>query len=439
MSSPHRLAWGNYPSTPQELTDCHWLSELPATLEALRQSVGSTLAQGAARSYGDSCYAASGQVLHTGALNRFISADWVRGTLVAEAGVTLEDILRVTIPRGWFIPVTPGTKYVTLGGAIGNDVHGKNHHRRGTFGCHVHRFGLLRSDRGRLECSPTQNADLFAATVGGLGLTGVIEWAEIALVPIRSSQVNTVTQRFDDLEGFFHLSQELDERHEFCVSWIDCAARGRSLGRGVYMAGDFSENGPLKVADSSKLSVPFTPPVPLINRLTLQAFNQAYWHRAPARPRQAQVSYDPFFYPLDAILHWNRVYGRRGFQQYQALIPEAEAPAGIRALLHAIGDAHTGSFLAVLKRCGDLPSPGLLSFPRAGTTLALDFPHTDQLEPGLFKRLDAIVRETGGRLYPAKDAHWGGEDFRQGYPDWAALEALRDPAILSHFWKRVTS
>ena len=204
------------------------------------------------------------------------------------------------------------------------------------------------------------------------------------------------------------------------------------------MAGDFAESGPLTVEVSRKRSVPFTPPVSLVNGLSLRAFNSLYWRKAPASRRRAIVGYDPFFYPLDAVLRWNRIYGPRGFQQYQALIPAAEARVGIEALLAAVAASGTGSFLAVLKRCGDVPSPGLLSFPQPGTTLALDFPQDEQLTARLFPRLDAIVRETGGRLYPAKDAHMSGADFRRSYPAWSRIEAHRDPALMSRFWQRVT-
>ncbi|BAL22919.1 FAD-binding oxidoreductase [Azoarcus sp. KH32C] len=438
MSACRLRSWGNYPDFPQTPFACHWRSELPDQLASLRAESGSTLPYGMGRSYGDSCLAASDHVLHMRPLDRFISADWSAGILSAEAGVTLEEILAVAIPRGWFLPVTPGTKYVTLGGVIANDVHGKNHHRKGTFGRHVRRFGLLRSDVGRLTCSAVEQPEFFAATIGGLGLTGVIEWAEIQLMRIGASRIRSLTQRFNTLDEFFALSSELDARHEFCVSWIDCSATGSTIGRGIYTAGDFSDEGPLATESPQKRSIPLTPPIPLFNRLSLKVFNEAYWRRAPAARTSADVGYDGFFYPLDAIRHWNRIYGPKGFQQYQCVIPEPEARAGVHALLETIAKSGAGSFLAVLKRCGDIASPGLLSFPLPGTTLALDFPQSAQLEANLFPRLDAIVREAGGRLYPAKDAHMSGEDFRRSYPEWRRIEALRDPALLSRFWQRVT-
>ena len=435
---PTLFSWGRFPNTPQTPTACHWPVDLSRGLEQQRHQGRTTLAYGAGLSYGDSGLAASDHVLHTVGLDRFVAADWTTGCVTAQAGVTFEQILAVAIPRGWYLPVSPGTKYVTLGGAIANDVHGKNHHRRGTLGRHIVRLGLRRSDRAPLVCSSTEAVALFQATIGGLGLTGLIEWAEIQLTPIRSSRIRSVTQRFDTLDEFFALSATLDLQHEFCVSWVDCSATGASLGRGVYMAGDFADDGPLEVAHPRRLTMPVTPPVSLVNRATVRAFNTLYWRRAGRTPAIRTGSYEPFFYPLDSVLQWNRVYGPAGFQQYQCVIPDACARDGVSALLREIAASGLGSPLAVLKRCGDLVSPGLLSFPIAGTTLALDFPHSDRLTHDLFPRLDAVVREAGGRLYPAKDAHMSARDFQATYPAWTTVEALRDPQLLSRFWQRVT-
>ncbi|MBO6228379.1 MAG: FAD-binding oxidoreductase, partial [Shewanella sp.] len=334
--------------------------------------------------------------------------------------------------------VTPGTQFATVGGAIANDVHGKNHHLRGTFGNHVASFGLLRQGQEVLTCSATQNPELFAASIGGLGLTGIILWAEIHLMPIHTSQIDGIVVRFDNLAEFFKLSAELDHQHEYSVAWIDCLAKGTDTGRGVFMVGDHARYGSLELDERARLSVPLTPPISLINNLSLRAFNSSYWHRHSDQRTRTRSAYAPFFYPLDRILNWNRIYGRKGFQQYQCVIPDACAEAAMRELLGAIADSGQGSFLAVLKRCGDIASPGLLSFPMPGTSLALDFPQSDELGNTLFPRLDAIVRAANGRLYPAKDAHMNGSDFRQAYPAWEQLEALRDPSLMSRFWKRVT-
>ena len=431
-------SWGRFPPTPQHGHRCAWRDELPAQLSAVVTRHASTLAYGNGRSYGDSCMAASDQVLHMRALDRIIEADWRSGVIKVEAGITLAEVLNSAIPQGWFLPVTPGTQFATVGGAIANDVHGKNHHVRGTFGRHVHSFGLLRHGEPTMTCSTHLNPSLFAASIGGLGLTGIIEWAELQFVPIRASQINTATVRFANLAEFFALADELDAQHEYSVAWIDCLAKGKDTGRGVFIVGDHAPYGALTVDLRTRLSMPVTPPLSLINTVSLSAFNALYWRRHPRQITQARCEYAPFFYPLDRVLHWNRIYGRRGFQQYQCVIPTANAQAALQDLLGAVAESGQGSFLAVLKRCGDIASPGLLSFPMPGTSLALDFPQNRSLEDALFPRLDDIVRAAGGRLYPAKDAHMRGDDFRRAYPAWEQLEALRDPALISRFWRRVT-
>ncbi|MEE4999315.1 FAD-binding oxidoreductase [Pseudomonas alliivorans] len=429
--------WGRYPRFAQQGHACTWIDDLPQHMAATLDRHETSLPFGNGRSYGDSCLASSGHVLHMHRLDRFIAANWQTGIVRVEAGMTLAQVLTAAIAQGWFLPVTPGTQFVTVGGAIANDVHGKNHHLRGTFGCHVLRFGLLRQGEQAMICSPVENPLLYAASIGGLGLTGVIHWADLQLMPIRTAQIDSTVVRFANLGEFFTLSRELDHRHEYSVAWVDCLARGSNSGRGVYIVGDHARFGSLEVERRSKLSVPVTPPLSLINNLSLRVFNSLYWNAHPARPTPVRSAYEPFFYPLDRVLHWNRVYGRKGFQQYQCVIPEHGAQDAMQALLDTIAESGQGSFLAVLKRCGDIASPGLLSFPMPGTSLALDFPQHRDLAGSLFPRLDAIVHEAGGRLYPAKDAHMNGSDFRQAYPAWERLEALRDPSLMSRFWKRV--
>ena len=432
-------SWGRYPAHPQTAKPCHWRADIQQNMADLASRYGTLLPFGNGRSYGDSCLAASDQVLYMRPLDRFIEADWQTGLIRAEAGVTLHEVLKLAIPKGWFLPVTPGTQFVTLGGALANDVHGKNHHVRGTFGCHAPRFGLIRSDRPPLTCSSQENAELYAATIGGLGLTGIIDWVELQLTPIRSSLIDATHIRFGNLNEFFALSAELDSKFEFTVSWIDCLARGKSVGQGIYMAGNHAEEGPLEFAKPSKLNVPVTPPISAINRLSLQLFNSAYYQGHRAGRHDSRIDYEPFFYPLDRILNWNRIYGPKGFQQYQCAIPDANAAVATRELLDAIAAAHSGSFLAVLKRFGNIASPGLLSFPLPGATLALDFPQQGELTARLFARLDAIVREAGGRIYPAKDAHMSGEDFKNAYPMFEKIRSLSDPVIYSRFWQRVAT
>lgn len=440
MSRSDLTSWGRFPQIPQTAHAVHWRAQLPQALRELADRFGTTLAYGAGRSYGDSCLAASDHVIDTKGMDRFMAADWERGLITAESGATLEQVLSVCIPRGWFLPVAPGTQHVTLGGAVANDVHGKNHHVRGTFSRHVARFGLVRSDRGELQCSAQENPDLFQASIGGLGLTGIISWVELQLMPVRSSAMEVSETRFGCVDDFFSLSAELDARHEYAVSWIDCLASGQSLGRGIYSVANHAPEGALAVAvPGRRLRVPVTPPVGLVNSVSLRAFNAFYYRRAGSAQTRRTMGYEPFLFPLDRIQHWNQLYGARGFQQFQCVLPERDARDSARQLLSAIATGGRGSFLAVMKRCGTLESPGLMSFPMPGITLALDFPQHDDLARTLFPRLDAIVREAGGRLYPAKDAHMSAEDFRRVYPQWHRVDALRDPALNSRFWQRVTA
>lgn len=394
---------------------------------------------GNGRSYGDSCLNTDGVLIDCRRLDRFISFDSDTGVLRCEAGVLLADILDVTVPRGWFLPVSPGTKLVTVGGAIANDVHGKNHHREGTFGCHLRCFELLRSDGGRLLCAPEDNPDYFQATIGGLGLTGLVTWAEIQLKPIANAYIDQEIIRFHNLAEFFRLSRDSDETHEYTVAWIDCLAKDISLGRGLFVRGNHAPaivNAELK-APGDGPSIPFAPPLSLVNQLSLRAFNAFYFNRQRGDHAASQVHYQPFFYPLDSIGNWNRMYGAKGFYQYQCVLPLARGEAGMTEILRKIAAAGTGSFLAVLKLFGDRPSPGLMSFPRSGVTLALDFPNSGDKVRGLMDQLDAITSEYGGAVYPAKDARMSSEMFRQAYPGLEEFSKWIDPAFSSSFWRRV--
>jgi FAD/FMN-containing dehydrogenase len=391
------------------------------------------IAHGLGRSYGDVALNDQGTVLLTRSLDRFIAFDRATGVLRAEAGVSLDEILHLVMPQGWFLAVTPGTRYVTLGGAIANDVHGKNHHTAGSFGCHVRAFELLRSDGTRLTCSPQQHADWFAATVGGLGLTGLVTWAEIQLVPITQPLLWVHNRRFGRLDDYWALDATLGTRHEYSVAWVDCLHGGR----GIYSAGDFAGSQPAAATPplARQRRMPVDPPVSLINGLSLRAFNFAYYHRPiPARGLQ---HIGPFFYPLDAVQDWNRLYGRRGFFQYQCVLPRTTMRDAATALFRTIGRSGQGSFLAVFKTFGDRVSPGLLSFPRPGATLALDFPNHGASTLRLFDTLDQIVAEAGGALYPAKDARMPATLFRSGYPQLDTFSRYLDPAFSSSFWRRV--
>jgi len=407
----------------EPLPDCGDLSRLP---------------WGRGRSYGDCCLNDGGALLPTTALDHFIAFDAEQGILRAESGVTLDAILRLIVPHGWFLPVTPGTRFATLGGAIANDVHGKNHHADGTFGGHVTRLELLRSDGRRMECSPRENADWFAATLGGLGLTGLITWAEIRLRRIASSEMEQQQIRFPSLDEYLAIAAESDAEWTYTVAWVDCLAKGTKLGRGVLFRGRHAESGPLAMPRAAgRLGVPVDLPFSLVNSASLRLFNALYYRRHPTRTRSRRMPFLPFFYPLDNLADWNRLYGRAGFYQFKCVIPEGQEPA-MHEILERIAGSGQGSMLAVLKRFGDRPSPAMLSFPRPGLTLALDFANRGEATRRLLGELEAVTIQAGGTLYPAKDALMRPETFQQGYPRWQTFAAFRDPAFSSSLWRRVT-
>jgi FAD/FMN-containing dehydrogenase len=426
-----RPAWGRVQRPAQEVATPRFRDEVERFATADREP---RLAVGLRRSYGDVCLSSLGRVLDMAGLDRFISFDAATGLLRAEAGISLSQILRFAVPRGFFLPVTPGTRFVTLGGAIANDVHGKNHHRAGTFGCHVTRIGLVRSGRGLLEIGP-EDGELFAATVGGLGLTGVILWAEIRLTPIASATIDGEALPFGSLDDFLRLARESEASHEFTVAWVDCSRREGEVA-GVFFRGDWSREGGLRTHEDRGPGVPFDAPAKLLNPLTLAAFNRAYRALHGGAPKRFRKHYQSFFYPLDGIGGWNRLYGRAGFFQYQCVVPYAEAGA-IAALVRRIARSGQGSFLSVLKTFGERPSPGLLSFPRPGVTLALDLPNRGEETLALLHDLDGTVREAGGRLYPAKDGRMPPQMFRAGYPQLDRFLPQIDPSMQSDFARRV--
>ena len=431
-------SWGRYPKvTHSQVTPIYWRSDVP-DLKHIEQSV---LPHAYGRSYGDSCLNENGVALDVSHLNRFISFDEETGLICCEAGVSLSEILEVMVPRGWFLPVTPGTKFVSVGGAIANDIHGKNHHAAGTFGCHVERFKLLRSDGLRLLCSPTQNPELFQATIGGLGLTGLILWAEFKLKRIANPYIDTNHIRFTSLDEFFEISAVSDQDFEYTVSWVDLLIGGEALCRGIFNRGNHNQAPELAHKPLKKplpLAVPFNLPQFALNKLTVKSFNELYYHMQIPKRVQKISSYEPFFYPLDGIHEWNRIYGKRGFLQYQFVIPFEGSREAMRDILGRIRQAGAGSFLTVLKEFGTITSPGMLSFPRPGLTLALDFAYAGEKTLHLLEELDAIVRHYDGAVYPAKDARMSAESFQQFYPRWQEFAQSIDPHFSSSFWRRVS-
>jgi FAD/FMN-containing dehydrogenase len=397
------------------------------------------LAYGNGRSYGDSCLNDGGGLIAARRLGRILSFDVETGIMVCEAGVLLDEVLKLCVPAGWFPPVTPGTSLVTIAGALANDVHGKNHHRAGTFGRHVRSFELARTDGSVLTCSPIENAELFAATIGGMGLTGLITRIELQLMPIDSAEMLQEAIHFDGLDGFFAIAAASDATHDYTVAWVDSLAGGRHFGRGVFFR---ANHAPASDTPSAKagpiLSFPLKPPFPLINRLTLRAFNTLYRAAQPRTPEPRRIAYRPFFYPLDRVRDWNRAYGPRGLRQFQCAVPMSTARDAVEEMLRLTLKAGESSFLTVLKLFGDVPSPGTMSFPIPGATLTLDFPHRGERTLKLLDALDRIAIEAGGRVNPYKDARMSAATFEASFPLWRDFARHIDPGFSSSFWRRVT-
>ncbi|WP_137933197.1 FAD-binding oxidoreductase [Mesorhizobium comanense] len=400
----------------------------------------SLLAYGNGRSYGDSCQNGAGAVVDMRSLSRIRAFNAETGVLEADAGVMLSDIIAHAAPYGFFPAVVPGTQFVTLGGAIANDVHGKNHHRRGTFGCHVEGFTLLRSDGKTYRCSATDNPRLFRATTGGMGLTGLILSASIRLMRVHSLDIVERATPFGGLGEYFDLAEAADQANEYAVAWIDQLAGGRKSGRGVLFTGNHAEHGSHAASGAGgNLSVPFQPPFNILNRPFLTAFNAAYRWRKGRSTTPRQAGYQGFFFPLDGVRDWNRLYGPKGLFQHQSVVPEDAARIVVPEMLAAARRAGQGSFLTVLKRFGAVRSPGLLSFPRPGYTLTLDFSNRGAGTLALLTQLDRITIAAGGAVNPYKDARMSAATFAASFPEWPRLEALRDPAFMSDFWIRTAA
>jgi FAD/FMN-containing dehydrogenase len=397
------------------------------------------------RSYGISNLNSGQGVLDARPLDRFLAFDPVTAILRCEAGVTLDGILRLAVPRGFFLPVVPGTRFITVGGAIANDVHGKNHHREGTFGNHVQGFELRRSDGSVRYCSREHDPDWFGAAVGGLGLTGLVTWVELRLKRIPGPWIEAETIPFGDLAEGLALFAESDRDFEHTAAWIDAATR--KTGRGLVLRGRWAADPPASQAGppgrpprpARPWSVPFEPPCSLVRAPLVHAFNALYFRRAglPVCRGRRLVSWESFFFPLDGLRHWNRLYGPRGIVQYQCALPGDSSRETLAELLAAVRKSGQGSSLAVLKTFGAHPSPGWLSFPLPGVTLALDFAHRGDETLALLARLDRIVREGGGRLYPAKDGRIPAEFFRASYPAWETFREYLDPRVRSDFLRSI--
>ncbi len=421
-----RLAgWGNWPVADVRVGHVRYADELPDRLA----EAPSLIARGNGRAYGDAALNPD-LTLSMRGLARVRAFDREAGRITVEAGALLSDLLPILIRAGWFAPVTPGTKFVTIGGMAAADVHGKNHHGAGSFAHHVDALELLTPDGRTLTCSPTENPELFEATLGGMGLTGVVLTVTFRLLPIESAWMRQETVPCSDLDSVMAAFEESDH-WTYSVAWIDCLASGGDLGRSLLYRAEHARPGelpaerrqePLALPRRRELAVPFYLPGMVLNGMTVRAFNAWYYRHHAARAGTSLVDLDSYFYPLDAIREWNRIYGRAGFAQHQSVLPLDQARAGLGAMLERIARAGSGSFLTVLKRLG--PGRSGLSFPMAGYTLALDFP-VNERNCALLDELDAIVEAHGGRIYLAKDGRAGRSVIESGYPGLEAFRAVR--------------
>lgn len=425
-------SWGGLDASEH---DWRGLQSPDAVPVELAREAARGIAHGMGRSYGDVCLNPGGVLWSTTGLDHLISFDRDTGVVQCETGVLLRDLQSVAVRSGWMLPVSPGTQLVTVGGAIANDVHGKNHHAQGSFGDHVLGLTLVRTDGSVIECGPEHQADWFAATVGGLGLTGVLVRATLQLRRVAGPWLDTESMPYKGLESFLDLADGSERDWEHTVSWIDCLSGQHP--RGIFMRGNHSPaTGPAPECRRPG-KMPITPPVSLVNQLSLRAFNELYFRANSWKAGAARVHYRPFFYPLDNLQHWNRMYGRRGFYQYQCVIPRTQGLQAMQDILAVIRRSGQGSFLAVLKTFGERRPLGMLSFPMPGLTLALDFPNRGDRTHRLFGELDAVVSAAKGRLYMAKDARMPRELFEQGYPRLGEFRGFLDAGLSSAMSRRL--
>ncbi len=401
------VSWGLYPKVKNRVIKFFKKDDLKSIVD----KESDLIAFGNGRSYGDS--ALSSNIIETRDHNKFISFDEKEALLEVEAGVLLSEIIDSFVPKGYFLKVTPGTKLITVGGAIASDIHGKNHHVEGCFSECVKEFSIMLADGSVVECSKESEPELFYATCGGMGLTGVILKAKIYLKKINSKNIDQVTIKTANLKETFKAFEEY-KNYPYSVAWIDCLAKKDDIGRCLLMVGDFSNDGDLSYISKSKLTIPFNFPSFTLNNLTVRVFNWLYYNKVREKISKQKVSIDSFFYPLDSIDHWNRIYGKNGFTQYQFILPKESSYDGLQEILGMISDSGKGSFLAVLKLYGEA-NENYLSFPIKGYSLALDFKIEDDLFE-LLDRLDDVVNRYGGRIYLTKDVRVSKESFKKGYP-----------------------
>jgi decaprenylphospho-beta-D-ribofuranose 2-oxidase len=409
-------AWGRYPKINSCVFDFLDIESLSKHLETTKELI----AYGNGKSYGDSCL--NTNIVHTKPYKCFLDFDDVNGILECQSGVLLSEILSLIIRKGWFLKVVPGTKSITLGGAIASDIHGKNHHKQGCFSNSLIEFNILLANGEIKKCSRNNNQELFQATCGGMGLTGIIIDAKIQLQKINSTNIKQTTIKTSNLQETFQAFEEA-AHYPYSVAWIDCFAPKHEIGKSILMLGEFAQDNHLNYKEKSKINIPFDFPSFTLNPLSIKTFNWLYYNKNLQQESQQLVDLETFFFPLDSIKNWNRIYGKNGFTQYQFILPKIHSYNGLQEILSLIAENQKGSFLAVLKLFGP-ENENYLSFPIEGYSLALDF----KIEPGLFEflnKLDEVVLKYGGRIYLAKDSRILKENFEKGYGQIEKFRKLR--------------
>lgn len=439
-------SWGGYPKTQQLSFDSiFWRSNVKDRVLDLINSNKSILPIGNLRSYGDSCLSSSGVLFDNKKLNKIIEFDESNQTIKVESGILLSELIEFLVPFGLFPPVVPGTKYITLGGAIANDIHGKNHHSAGSIGCFAIEFELI-NETGQFVCSKNENQEFFYATIGGLGLTGYITWVKLKLKKIENSYIKNEGIKFKSLEDFFAINNESINDYEYTVAWLDISSNPKTLGRGIYLRGNHVTNDELKTKEYLSIhqngkNLPLTPE--LINTKTINIFNKLYFNKQISHNQTSIIHYDKYFFPLDGVGNWNKLYGKKGFLQYQFVLPfsmiESENVKLLRLILELINKSGFVSFLTVLKTFGNKKSGGLLSFPKEGITLAIDFKIDKRFNDllRLLDKLDTIITENNGSIYIAKDARMSADTFKKSYPQLNDFQKYKSPYFTSDFWQRV--
>ena len=406
-------------------------------LESLIDNSDTFLASGKRRSYGDVCFNSRGVTIDMTNFDKVLSFDKDKGIIKVQAGITIDRLLRIIVPDGWFIQTSPGTKFVSIGGAIANDIHGKNHHNVGTFGNCVEGIKIINSKKEVLDLDPED--DLFKATIGGLGLTGVILEATIQLAKIESSYLDVETLPFDNLDEFFKIEKDSVNKYEFTVSWIDLTNSNKSFCRGLFQRANWSKDRNFKVHSNKTLFLPYFLPFNIVSKRLMEIFNLIYFSIGkPKIPKSIKKThYSSFFYPLDIIGGWNKLYGKKGFYQYQLALKETSSSKGLREILKVIKNSDVKPTLSVLKTFGPKKSKGLISFATEGSTLTMDFPKNNQVK-ALFAELNKIVLKNEGRINPSKDFNIDSYYFRHFYENFSEFELFKDAKIESDFWKRVS-